>query len=161
MPAPAAVTTPSDREIRIVRGFDAPRELVFDAHTIPALLKRWYGPPGWQLIVCEIDLRPGGNFRYVTRQPSGREVAQSGVYSDVERPSLVANSEAWEDWNPGEVEVRSEFAAAGGGTLLTVTLLFPSREVRDQLIAHGMTDGSEASYRKLDAVLASGDHQMR
>ena len=159
MPNPVEIDTPSDREVRMRRAFEAPPELVFDAHTTPSLLRRWYGPEGWEMTVCEIDLRPGGAFRFVTRQPGGREVGQRGAFREVSRPSRLVHTERWEDWNPGEVIVTLGFAPAGEGTLLTVTTLFPDKEIRDQLIAFGMTDGAEAAYRKLDALLA--DYQTR
>jgi uncharacterized protein YndB with AHSA1/START domain len=151
---PLEIATPSDREIRMTRQFAAPPELVFDAHTVPALIKRWYGPPGWELLLCEIDLRPGGAWRFLGRQPGGREIGQYGVIRDVSRPHRIVQTENWEDWNPGEVLVTNSFEPANGGTLLTVTTLFPSQKVRDVLIEHGMTDGAEASYGKLDALLA-------
>ena len=65
------VTTPTDREIVLTRVFDAPRHLVFDALTKPELLKRWYGARGWNLVVCEVDLRVGGAWRFVSRGPDG------------------------------------------------------------------------------------------
>jgi uncharacterized protein YndB with AHSA1/START domain len=159
MPNPVEVDTPSDREVRMRRVFEAPPELVFDAHTTPSLLRRWYGPAGWEMTVCEIDLQPGGAFRFVTTQPGGREVGQYGAFREVNRPSWLVHTERWEDWDQGEVIVTAEFAPEGTGTLLTVTTLFPSKEIRDQLIAHGMTDGAEAAYRKLDGILA--DYQTR
>ncbi len=65
------LTTPSDREIAMTRVFDAPRSLVFDAVTKPELFKRWlFGPPGWSLPVCEIDLRVGGASRFVWPGPT-------------------------------------------------------------------------------------------
>ena len=154
MPKPVEIDLPSEREVRMRRGFAAPPALVFDAHTVPSLLRRWYAPPGWELIVCEIELKPGGSFRYVTRQPEGKEVGQFGTFRAVERPDRIVHTENWEDWNPGEVLVTAEFAADGEGTLLSVTTLFPSKDVRDQLVAFGMTDGAEAAYQKLDTVLA-------
>jgi hypothetical protein len=63
-----------------MRVFDAPRRLVFDAFTKPELLKRWFGPHGWSLVVCEVDLRVGGTFRFVLRGPDGREMGMRGVY---------------------------------------------------------------------------------
>ena len=63
----------------MTRAFHAPRPLVFDALTRPELLRRWYGPVGWSLAVCEIDLRVGGAWRFVTRRPDGREIGQRGV----------------------------------------------------------------------------------
>src|SRR5881397_2975129 len=65
------VTTPTDREIVMTRVFDAPRRLVFDAFSKPELLKRWFGPRGWSLVVCEVDLKVGGGFRFVLRGPDG------------------------------------------------------------------------------------------
>src|SRR5882757_4180296 len=61
------VTTPTDREIVLTRVFDAPRNLVYDAFSKPELLKRWFGPRGWSLVVCEVDLKVGGGFRFVMR----------------------------------------------------------------------------------------------
>ena len=66
------VTTPSDREITLTRVFDAPRKLVYDAFTKPELLKRWFGQRGWSLVVCDIDLKVGGGFRFVMRGRMGR-----------------------------------------------------------------------------------------
>jgi uncharacterized protein YndB with AHSA1/START domain len=159
LPRPLEIDTPSEREVVIRRGFDAPPELVFDAHTLPGLLRRWYGPPGWEMTVCDIDLRPGGSFRYVTRQPGGREIAQFGIFRVVSRPSRLVHSERWEDWDPGEVMVTAAFAPEGAGTLLMLTTLFPTRDVRDQLIALGMTEQTEPAYRKLDGLLS--DYQTR
>jgi uncharacterized protein YndB with AHSA1/START domain len=73
------VTTPSEREIAMTRVFDAPRHLVFDALTKPELLKRWFSGPGWSLVVCEIDLKVGGAYRYVWRGPDGTEMGMRGV----------------------------------------------------------------------------------
>ena len=153
MPVPVEIDMPTDRDLRTRRSFRALPELVFDAHTIPVLLRRWYGPPGWQMVTCEIDLRAGGKYRFVTKQPTGREIGQYGVYQAVSRPRQLVHTENWEDWNPGEVTVTTTFELQGNGTLVTVLTVFPSREVRDQLVAAGMNDGTEASYRKLDMLL--------
>ena len=147
------ITTPTPREIVMTRRFDAPREAVFDALTRPDLLRRWYGPTGWTLPTCDIDLRPGGAFRFVSRKPDGREIGQRGVYREVVRPSRIVNTEVWEDWNPGEVLVTTEFAAVGSGTLLTVTTLYPTQEVRDMLIKAGMMDHAGEAYDKLASVV--------
>ena len=82
------ITTPGDREIVMTRVFDAPRELVFDAHTKPELVKRWLlGPDGWSMPVCEIDLRVGGAYRYVWRRDTdGTEMGMGGVYREIVPP---------------------------------------------------------------------------
>jgi uncharacterized protein YndB with AHSA1/START domain len=149
------VSTPSERELVMSRAFDAPRKLVFDALTRPELLKRWYGPPGWTLLVCEIDLRVGGAWRFVTRQPEGKQIGQRGVYREIVSPERLVNTESWEDWNPGEVLVTTVLTEQDARTTLTCTTLFPSQEVRDLLLESGMTKGAEETYDKLAACLAS------
>ncbi|HXU46447.1 MAG TPA: SRPBCC domain-containing protein, partial [Thermoanaerobaculia bacterium] len=110
------VTTPTDREIAMTRVFDAPRRLVFDALTQPELLERWYGPIGWKLVVCEIDLRVGGAFRLVSRRPHGKDIGQYGVYREIAAPERLVHTESWEDWNPGEVLVTIDLAEREGKT---------------------------------------------
>src|SRR5216683_2063033 len=73
------LATPTDREIVVTRVFDAPRHLVFDAFTRPELLKRWlFGPGGWSMVVCEVDLKVGGAYRYVWRHTNGAEMGMGG-----------------------------------------------------------------------------------
>jgi len=153
--ATLGITTPTERELVMTRAFDAPRHLVFDALTKPELLQRWCGPVGWSLIVCEIDLRVGGAWRFVSRRPDGKEIGQHGVYREIVRPERLVNTESWEDWNPGEVLVTTVLIEQGGQTTLTSTLLFPSQEVRDMLIKSGMTSGAAETYDKLAEYLAS------
>jgi uncharacterized protein YndB with AHSA1/START domain len=117
----------------MTRVFRAPRALVFDALTRPELLKRWYGPPGWSLVVCEIDLRVGGAWRFVTRRPNGKELGQRGVYREIVPPERLVNTESWDDWNPGELLITTLLVEQAGTTAFTSTLRFPSREVRDTL----------------------------
>ena len=80
-PGSLTVTTPTDRQIVLTRVFDAPRRLVFAAFTRPELLRRWFGARGWNLVVCEVDLRVGGGWRFVSRGPDGAEMGQGGVYA--------------------------------------------------------------------------------
>ena len=149
------ISLPSDTELRMVRIFAAPPDAVFAAHTVPALLMRWYG----ELVSAEIDLTVGGAWRLVSRRPDGREIGQYGVYREIEPNALLVQTENWTDWNPGELTVRTLFASAGEGTRLEVTMRFPSSEVRDLLVKAGMNDEAAEQYRRLDAVLA--DYQMR
>ena len=95
------VTTPSDREIVLTRVFDAPRRLVFDALTQPELLKRWFGPRGWSMAVCEVDLKVGGAFRFVLRGPDGTEMGMRGVYREIVPPERSVHVESFDDY-PGE-----------------------------------------------------------
>src|SRR5688500_11319441 len=87
------VTTPSDREIALIRTFDAPRQMVFDAYTKPELVRRWLGVFGdWKMTVCEIDLRVGGKYRYVW-EGDGSRMGMGGVYREVTAPERLVNTE--------------------------------------------------------------------
>lgn len=149
------VTTPSDREVRMTRVFDAPRALVFRAFTEPKLVKRWLlGPPGWTMPVCEIDPRPGGAMRYEWRGPSGESMGMSGTFREVAPPERLVHTELFdEDWTGGETVVTTLFVESGGTTTVTVTVLYVSREARDAAIATGMARGMEQSYERLADLL--------
>ena len=84
-----------DREIEVIRAFDAPKNLVYDACTKPELVRRWLlGPPGWTMPVCNIDLRVGGAFRFVWRnQADGREMGMGGVYREIVTNERTVNTE--------------------------------------------------------------------
>ena len=150
------VTTPSDCEIVLTRVFDAPRPLVFDAFCKPELLKRWFGPRGWSLAVCEVDLRVGGGFRFVLRGPDGKEMGMRGVYREIVPPERSVHMESFDDY-PGESQVTAVFAEQGGKTTLTATVLYPSQEIRDIVIKSGMEHGAAESYDKLAELLASAE----
>jgi uncharacterized protein YndB with AHSA1/START domain len=149
------LTTPTDRELVLTRVFDAPSRLVFDALTRPELLKRWYGPAGWSLELCEIDLKVGGRWRFVIRKPDGKAVGQRGVYREIVPAERIVNTEAWEDWDAGEMLVTTVLVEQDGRTTFTSTTLFPSREVRDTLLESGMADHADELYDQLARLLAS------
>jgi uncharacterized protein YndB with AHSA1/START domain len=148
------VTTPADNEIVMTRVFDAPRRLVFDAFSKPELLKRWFGPRGWSLVTCEVDLRVGGGFRFVLRSPDGKDMGMRGVYREIVPPERSVHIESFDDY-PGESQVTAVFSEQGGKTTLTATILYPSREVRDAVIRSGMEHGAAESYDRLAELLAS------
>lgn len=151
------VETPNDFDVVCTRVFDAPARMVFDCHTRPALVSRWLlGPPGWSMPVCEIDLRPGGRFRYVWRNDeSGAEFALSGTYREINPPHRIVHVEAFEGGEMAEALITTLFAESEGRTTMTLTISFASREARDAALATGMTGGMTQSYERLDAVLAS------
>ena len=151
------ITLPSDREIVITRSFDAPRELVWDAHTKPALVRRWLlGPPGWEMPVCEIDLRIGGKYRYEWEDKArGKKMGMGGVLTEVVKPERIGSREKFDDdWTGGETVNMQVFTEAGGRTTSTLTVHYASKQARDGAAASGMTDGMEAGYARLDEVLA-------
>ena len=148
------VTTPSDREIRLTRLFNAPRHLVFEAMTTPEHVRRWWGNlgEGYSVPVCEIDLRPGGRWRFVNRHPKG-EVAFSGKYMEIVAPSRLVFTEVMEPYpEPGSV-VTTEYTEEDGQTRLTATCLYPSKEIRDMVVSSGMERGAGLSYDRLDDLV--------
>lgn len=151
------VTTPSDREIRITRDFDAPRQLVWEAYTRPELLKRWLGAmPGWSWAVCEMDVREGGRYRWVWRGPDGAEMGLGGEYREVVPPERLVTTEKYDQaWYPGEGVGTVEFRERDGRTTLVTTLRYESKEARDAVVQSGATGGMEMGYIALDTLLAS------
>lgn len=150
------VTTPTDREIVLTRVFDAPRRLVFDAFTKPDLLKRWFGPRGWSLVVCEVDFKVGGTFRFVLRGPDGKEMGMRGVYREIVAPERSVHTESFDDY-PGESQVTTVLVEQSGRTTLIATVLYPSQEIRDIVIKSGMEHGAAESYDKLADLLVSAE----
>lgn len=152
------LTAPGDRQIVMTRVFDAPRQLVFDAHTKPELVKRWLlGPPGWSMPVCAIDLRVGGKYRYVWRHDrDGTEMGMGGVYREIVAPERIVHTEKFDEpWYPGEAVNTLVLVERGGRTTLTQTMLYESREARDAAIKSNMEKGVAASYDRLAELLAS------
>ncbi|HEU0072557.1 MAG TPA: SRPBCC family protein [Dehalococcoidia bacterium] len=146
------VTLPSDLEIVMSRSFPAPRELVFEAHTKPEHIKRWWGPRAFDMPVCEMDFRPGGAWRYV-HWADGEEYAFHGTYLEIEPPSLIKWTFEWEGM-PGHVVTETmELAEQEGKTILTTTSLFPTREDRDGMLQTGMEGGASESYDRLAELL--------
>jgi uncharacterized protein YndB with AHSA1/START domain len=158
-PGTVKITTPSDREIVVTRVVDAPRRLVFDAMNRPEHLKQWLlGPPGWEMVACENDPKPGGKFRYAWRNTDGSEMAMSGVYREVVAPERIVRTERFEmgcDHQSGEQLGTMVLTESNGRTTITITVLFPTKEARDGLLASGMEAGMNASYARLDEVVKS------
>lgn len=142
-------TTPSDVEVAMTRVFDAPRRLVFEAHTSPEHLPYWMlGPDGWTMPVCEIDLRPGGKWHFVWRSGDGREMAMRGEYREVAPPERLVQTESWGgDWP--ETLNTLVLTEDGGRTTMTSTVRYPSKEARDAALRTGMNEGASQSYDRL------------
>src|SRR5438552_16966956 len=134
------VTTPGDREIVLTRVFDAPRRLGFDAFSKPELLKRWFGPRGWSLVVCEVDLKVGGGFRFVLRGPDTRDMGMRGVYREIVPPERSVHTESFDDY-PGESVVTMVLVEERGRTTMTATVRCASKEVRAAATHSGTEHG--------------------
>jgi uncharacterized protein YndB with AHSA1/START domain len=148
------VTTPTDREIVMTRVFDAPRHLVVEAFSKPELLKRWLlGPPGWEMVVCQVAHKAGDRYRYEWRNKEGRQFGSGGICREI-TPERIVCSESM-DGCPGEALVTSTFVEQGGKTTLTLSMLFESGELRDSALKSGMERGVAASYDRLAELLSA------
>jgi uncharacterized protein YndB with AHSA1/START domain len=147
------VTTPTDKEIVLTRVFDAPRSLVFDALTKPDLLMRWHGPRGHSLVVCEVDLKVGGKWRFVFRGPDGSDLGMYGVYREIKAPERLVSTEAFDDY-PGDSVTTVVLVEERGKTTMINTVLYDSQMTRDAVIKSGMEHGAAESFDKLAEYLA-------
>ena len=151
--ATTKVTLPSDREILVTREFDAPRDLVFKAMTDPDLIPRWWGPRGYTTTVDKMDVRPGGSWRFVVRDPDGRESGFRGEYREVVAPERVVQTFEWEPM-AGHISVDTAiFTEHDGRTLLTTRSLFSSKEDRDGMVQSGMEKGLRETQDRFSELL--------
>ena len=151
----ATITTPTEREIRIEREFDAPRDRVFAIYTDPALIPEWYGPRGTTTIVDEMDVRTGGRWRFVMRNADGGESGFRGAYREITAPERIVQTFEWEPM-AGHVSVETAtFEDIGGDrTRVVTTAIFHTTEERDGMLASGMEGGLNETYARLDELLA-------
>jgi uncharacterized protein YndB with AHSA1/START domain len=147
------VTTPSDREIVMTRVFDAPRDLVFEAHSSCEHMSQWWGPRKYEVGSCEMDFRPGGKWRIVHRGPEGEEHGFRGEFREIVPPERLVWTFEWEGL-PGHVSVQTaQFEEHDGKTTLTATAVFDTIEDRDGMLQSGMESGAAETYDRLDEYL--------
>ena len=148
------LTTPSDREIRIERIFDAPRDRVWRAFTEPELIAQWWGR-GKKLVVERMEVKRGGHWRFVVQNPKSVEGFE-GRYREVTPPERIVWTAEW-DGMPGYVAVDTVTFEdlADGRTKMVNTSLFFSTEDRNGALSSPMEKGLNESYAVLDRVLAA------
>jgi uncharacterized protein YndB with AHSA1/START domain len=149
----AVITTPSDQEILVTRKFEAPAELVFDAWTIPDLVKRWWAGDRGEVIEAQIDLRIGGRWRWVMTANGGFEVAFSGEYREIDRPNRLVRTEVFEMFPDAEGLSTISFEESHGVTILRILGWYPSKDFRDAAIASGMESGLQTSLDALEGLI--------
>ncbi len=149
-------TTPTD--IVVTRTFDAPRALVWEAHFEPKHLQAWcLGPDGWDMVVCEVDARVGGAWRYGWQQGDDASTyfEMHGEYLEFDPPARTVHDEYFGDNPP--MRVITEFSEVVGRTTVMLTMRLPSEEVRDMVLGTGMTGGMEIGYDRLAVLLEDLD----
>ena len=150
----ATLSTPSDREIRIERVFDAPRDLVWRAFTDPKLVAQWWGR-GNTLVVERLEVERGGHWRFVEHAPDGVHGFE-GRFREVTPPERLSMTFEW-DGMPGYVIIENlELEEQGKNRTRVVNVSrFYSTEERDGMLASGMEEGLNQSYAALDRLLAT------
>jgi uncharacterized protein YndB with AHSA1/START domain len=150
----AIVTLPSDTEILITRQFDAPAELVFKAYTTPELVRRWWGFETSEWLVCDVDLRVGGTWRYVVRDDD-YEVGFHGEFREIDRPHRIVSTEVFEGMPDAHSVNTTTFEELDGVTTMTTLVQHTDAEHRDAHIQSGMEAGMQVSYDRLEDVVTS------
>jgi uncharacterized protein YndB with AHSA1/START domain len=148
------IAEPGKQEIVITRLFDAPRERLFKVMMDPALIPQWWGPRGHTTIVDKMEVRPGGIWRFIGRDPSGAEFAFHGVYHSISAPGRVVDTFEFEGV-PGHVLLETHtLEDQGGKTLLTSHIVYESVADRDGMVASRMEWGQNESMERLTELLA-------
>jgi uncharacterized protein YndB with AHSA1/START domain len=149
------LSTPSDLEVVMTRVFNAPRRLVYEAHSKPEHIQRWWGPRGSTMTSCEMDFRPGGRWRFVLREADGSENAFRGEFRETVEPEKIVQTFEWEGM-PGHISVDTlTLVEQHGKTTATTTSRFGSVEDRDGMLQSGMEAGANESYDRLEEHLAT------
>lgn len=148
------VTLENDADVVAARTFDAPIALVFRALHEPELVRGWWCPrTRGTMTECTIDFRVGGRWRFAMRTNDGQDVGFSGTYLEIEAPHHVVNTEVFDPFPDLPSTVTVTLTEAAGRTTLTMRSRYPSREVRDLVLATGMEDGMRESWTQLVEVI--------
>ena len=149
----AVVTLPADTQILITREFDAPRHLVFLAWTTPELIKRWWSGGRGEVTMADVDLRPGGRWRYVLAAGDGTEAAFHGEYLQIVPDEQIVSTEVYEGIPDAEAVTTLTLTEIGGRTRLTMLVQHTSRENRDRHLDYG--DSLQQAMDRLEQAAIS------
>ncbi len=147
---------PGKQEIFITREFGAPRELVFKAFTDPRLIPQWWGPRYLSTQIDTMDVRPGGQWRFINRDAQGKEYAFHGVYHEILAPERISDTFEFEglpETGHVSLETLTLEELPGGRTRLTTQSVFRSVADRDGTLLGGMEEGVKETYDRLAELL--------
>ncbi len=152
-----AAAETADREIVMERLFDAPREMVFKAWTDPQQIQQWWGPNGFTTTISEMDVRPGGVWRFVMHGPDGTDYQNKVVYQEIAEPERLVflHGGGDDEGDEGRFHVTVTFAERGGKTQLTQRMVFPTTAARDATVAFGAVELGYQTLARLAEHLAN------
>lgn len=162
MTQPATTATDGDRTLVVTRSFHADRPRIWRAYTDAALVPQWLlGPLGWEMHVCEMDVRPGGTYRWRWRHPDQGEFGFTGTYDAIEVQASIGDRQVFDPGSLGLKEAEPtvntvRLADAPEGTRVVTQMTFATADLMETARAQGMTDGMEMSYQRLDQLITEG-----
>ena len=149
------IAEPGIPQVKMIREFDAPRELLFRAYTEPELIKQWLGPRRLSMEIDKLDVRHGGEWRYAHRDDDGTYWFRGVFHGE---PSVDGGIvQTWEyEGAPGHVHLEvAQFEETAGGSRLVLNAVYPSVETRDAEFAAGMESGARESLERLDELVTT------
>ena len=152
--ATLAVTYPAPTQVLITRDFAAPADMVYRAWTTPELIERWWNAKRGTVTSAEVDLRVGGQWRYVMTAHGGFEVAFHGEYLEIVPGERIVSTEIYEGVPDAVATNTITFTKTEGGTRLTILIEHTSQENRDMHVRSGMEDGLRDALDLLAEVAA-------
>jgi len=145
-----------DRELKITRKFGAPRDLIFDAHTRPEMIRKWmFGPDErWEFVVCDVDLNVGGKYKYAWQNSvDGQEMSMFGEFKEITKPEMLVQTEDFiPSWYTGESLNTITLVEVDGVTTLTCIARYENKESRDMVLNSPMESGLAAGYNRIDDI---------
>jgi uncharacterized protein YndB with AHSA1/START domain len=147
------VAPPDEPTIRTRRVVDAPRALVYEMFTRSEHVQRWIGPRRMSWAVCEMDVRPGGAWRWVMRDPDGREYRFHGVFREVEPPTRIVRTFVYDPFPEGDAVETLLLTEKDGKTIVESMSTYRTVAARDAHLRNGMEKGMTEGYEQLDELL--------
>lgn len=144
-----------ERSTIIIREIAAPPHLVFEAHSKPEYVKRWFGPVEWPLTKCEMDFREGGEFHFQMTGPGGVQGEPfGGTYLEIVPNHRIVMDNGFETEGAPRMTMTTTLVAKGEGTLLTLRTVFESKAMHDEYLGMGFAEGTNSGLDQLEDVAA-------
>lgn len=155
VPGASGAADANARSIEVSRRFAATRELVWEAFTRPEHIPHWWGPNGFNTTIHEMDVRPGGTWRFMMHGPDGTDYPNRVIYREVVRPERLMYDQ--DDDGAGRHSFRATvtFVEDGDGTLVTLRLVAPTVEHRDWMVQFGAVEGGTQTLARLADYLTT------
>ncbi|WNG38231.1 SRPBCC family protein [Archangium violaceum] len=145
----------ADREVVITRVFEAPARILFEAYSKPEHIKRWFGPRGWPVTLCEMDFRKGGRFRFQMTGPNGQKNTPfGGEYLEIVPNRKIVYDNGFESPGAEKMIVTVTFDEQGGKTTLTMHTLFASVAMKNAHVGGGFVQGTGSGFDQLEELAA-------